>query len=97
MLWRLNFLAVMCCLTMGNPYILYYICPLHTFFFLIVYFTMKVYSSVNHTQYGMKIKFLVLALVLFFMYDVPLCGFKYLVAPLLSNHPTLGATSGVEW
>ena len=30
MLWRLNFLVAMLCLVMGNTYILYYICLLHT-------------------------------------------------------------------
>jgi len=37
MLWRLNFLVGLLCLTMGNTYVLYYICPLHTFFFFLVY------------------------------------------------------------
>jgi hypothetical protein len=36
MLWRLNFVVILLMLTMNNTYILYYICPLHTFFFLMV-------------------------------------------------------------
>jgi len=35
--WRLNFLAVMLSLTMNNSYILYYICAVHTFQFLLVF------------------------------------------------------------
>ena len=32
MMWRLNFFVVFVCLTMNNEYMLYYICPMHTFF-----------------------------------------------------------------
>ena len=42
MLWRLNFFVALLCLTMGNSYVLYYICPLHTFFFFMVYGFMAV-------------------------------------------------------
>lgn len=41
MLWRLNFLVVLLCMAMGNTYILYYICPLHTFYFFVVYAIMS--------------------------------------------------------
>ena len=41
MLWRLNFLVAFLCLGMGNTYVLYYICPLHTFFFGVVYCSMR--------------------------------------------------------
>ena len=49
-MWRLNFSVFWLCLAMNNTYILYYICPLHTFFFLVVFFTMRVAESANHTQ-----------------------------------------------
>ena len=32
MMWRLNFFVGFVCLTMNNEYMLYYICPMHTFF-----------------------------------------------------------------
>ena len=41
MLWRLNFLVTLLCMAMGNTYILYYICPLHTFYFFVVYAIMS--------------------------------------------------------
>lgn len=41
MLWRLNFLVILLCMAMGNTYILYYICPLHTFYFFVVYAIMS--------------------------------------------------------
>jgi N-acetylneuraminate 9-O-acetyltransferase len=32
MMWRLNFFVFFVCVTMDNEYMLYYICPMHTFF-----------------------------------------------------------------
>ena len=37
MLWRLNFLVLFCCLALNNRYMLYYICPMHTLFTVMVY------------------------------------------------------------
>jgi hypothetical protein len=37
MMWRLNFLVLFCCLVLNNSYMLYYICPMHTLFTIMVY------------------------------------------------------------
>ena len=37
MMWRLNFLVIFCCLALNNSYMLYYICPMHTLFTVMVY------------------------------------------------------------
>ncbi|PQQ11867.1 protein REDUCED WALL ACETYLATION 2 isoform X2 [Prunus yedoensis var. nudiflora] len=37
MMWRLNFLVLFCCVVLNNSYVLYYICPMHTLFTLMVY------------------------------------------------------------
>eukprot|EP00887_Chlorella_sp_A99_P001183 scaffold14.g1183.t1 len=37
MMWRLNFLVLFCCLALNNSYMLYYICPMHTLFTIMVY------------------------------------------------------------
>ena len=37
MMWRLNFLVTLCCLALNNSYMLYYICPMHTLFTVMVY------------------------------------------------------------
>src|SRR3569833_1507819 len=37
MMWRLNFLVFFCCVTLNNDYMLYYICPMHTLFTLMVF------------------------------------------------------------
>jgi len=70
MMWRLNFLVVFLCLMFGNTYILYYICPLHTFFFCMVYGVMYVKQDVNHSQWGIRIKLALLALVVYLVWDV---------------------------
>lgn len=44
MFWRLNFFVGLLCMVTNNTYILYYICPLHTFFFIFVYVVMYVGS-----------------------------------------------------
>ena len=52
-------------MVMGNTYVLYYICPLHTFFFLMVYVSMRIMPSLNHSQWGIKAKLLVLGIAIF--------------------------------
>lgn len=71
MMWRLNFLVVFLCLTFGNTYILYYICPLHTCFFLVVYACMRFKSELNHTQWGVRYKLAVLGVLVFCVWDLP--------------------------
>ena len=49
MLWRLNFVTVFLILAMDTWYQLYYIVPLHTFYFLMVYTVMAIRSEVNRS------------------------------------------------
>ncbi|KAL4561684.1 hypothetical protein LXL04_033855 [Taraxacum kok-saghyz] len=37
MMWKLNFFEGFCCIALNNDYMLYYICPMHTLFSLMVY------------------------------------------------------------
>lgn len=97
MLWRLNFLVVLLCLTQGTTYILYYICLLHTYFFLMVYATMRVAKQVNHTKWGIRVKLLILASIIFLVWDVDTGLFQALHWPFLGVKPILGATSGAMW
>ena len=46
-LFRINMLCVFLCLSQSNPYILYNAIPLHSFYFLMIYFIMKIGSSSN--------------------------------------------------
>nr|CAD1839190.1 unnamed protein product [Ananas comosus var. bracteatus] len=38
MMWRLNFFVAFCCIVLNNDYMLYYICPMHTLFTLMILF-----------------------------------------------------------
>ena len=97
MLWRLNFLVLCLCLTQGTTYILYYICLLHTYFFLMVYFTMKIGNDKNYTKWWIRGKMAVLALTIFFVWDVNSGLFKLIHFAFLGQKPILGATLGSLW
>ena len=98
MIWRLNFLVVVLCMTQGTTYILYYICLLHTYYFLMVYCTMRIAKHINYTKYGIRIKLMILSFVIFLIWDVDTGIFQFIHSPFLgSAHPVLGATSGSMW
>ena len=98
MIWRLNFLVIVLCLTQGTTYILYYICLLHTYYFLMVYCTMRVAKHINYTKYGIRIKLMILSFIIFLVWDVDTGIFQFIHAPFLnSTRPMVGATSGSMW
>ena len=97
MLWRLNFLVLFLCLSQGTTYILYYICPLHTFFFLMVFVTMRIFRSWNYSKYGLRIKLFALGILIYFLWDVDDGLFQMLHMPFLSEVPKLGAGGGSMW
>jgi hypothetical protein len=98
MIWRMNFFVVFLCLTMDNPYIVYYICPLHTFYFLVTYATMVLWSEVNHREYAPLVKVITCAALLYTVYDLIPRSFDFFFW-WLGNKSTgapIGA-HGVEW
>eukprot|EP00804_Cyclotella_cryptica_P021777 CCRYP_000772-RB/>CCRYP_000772-RB protein AED:0.08 eAED:0.08 QI:194/0.75/0.8/1/1/1/5/77/1048 len=97
MLWRLNFLVVFLCLTHGNSYILYYICPLHTFFFLIVYALMYVGKDKNYNKWWIRFKIGVLALMIYSLWDIDWGFFEAIHRLFLGEEPTAGAPFGTLW
>jgi hypothetical protein len=97
MLWRLNFLVLFLCLTQGTTYILYYICILHTYFFLMVYATMRIGHTKNHTKWWVRIKMAVLGLAIFLVWDCDLGLFKLIHMPFFGTNPIMGATAGSMW
>lgn len=70
MMWRLNFLVVCCCVVLRNSYMLYYICPMHTFFTVLVYAALGVGSHVNGTRWGIGLKLAASLLFVLVMWDV---------------------------
>mmetsp|Transcript_41224 Transcript_41224/g.87844 ORF Transcript_41224/g.87844 Transcript_41224/m.87844 type:complete len:1067 (-) Transcript_41224:249-3449(-) len=97
MLWRLNFLVFFLCLTHGNPYILYYICPLHTYFFFMVYAVMSIGKEKNYTKWWIRIKLGVLALLIYILWDTDTEIFERMHTLFLSEEPVAGATMGTKW
>ncbi|XP_078664404.1 uncharacterized protein LOC144907341 [Branchiostoma floridae x Branchiostoma belcheri] len=85
MLFRLNFLVVCVCVVTNNEYMLYYICAMHTYWFLSVYAFMRILSSWNEHRWRMASKFLVYFICNTVIFDVPHVGetlftpFKFLL------------------
>ena len=71
MMWRLNFFVVFVCLTMNNEYMLYYICPMHTFFTWGVFIPLFMFKEYNDSFTVLFVKILCTAGVAVLLYDVP--------------------------
>ncbi len=98
MFWRLNFLVFFLMITMNNTYITYYICPLHTFYFFLTMGTMRVFSSLNHTAWGIRGKLFVVCALIFLVWD---CFdgvlFNYIFQLFLSTDSVRGGKTGTLW
>eukprot|EP01060_Flectonema_neradi_P006463 TRINITY_DN14372_c0_g1_i1.p1 TRINITY_DN14372_c0_g1~~TRINITY_DN14372_c0_g1_i1.p1 ORF type:complete len:522 (+),score=12.12 TRINITY_DN14372_c0_g1_i1:34-1599(+) len=68
MLWRLNFLVFWVCVVMGNSYMLYYICPMHTLWTIAVYLVLLVGSHLNGNNIVLFVKILVSFALVFGMF-----------------------------
>ncbi|GFO12587.1 cas1 domain-containing protein 1-like [Plakobranchus ocellatus] len=71
MLFRLNFLVIFVAIVTNNEYMLYYICAMHTYWFLTVYVFMRVLSSWNRVSHLMAAKFLAYAVFNAIVFDIP--------------------------
>ena len=99
MLFRINFTVIFLCLMLGNRWILYNICPLHSYFFLLVYATMSLQRNINYTKYGLRIKILCLGLFVFAVWDLGLGLFTLTNRPFFARGPEglKGAPFGPLW
>lgn len=74
MMFRLNFLVLVTCLVTANEYMLYYICAMHTFWFLSVYAIMRPLYTRNSEPKIMAIKFALYAGIVFTLFELPAVG-----------------------
>lgn len=71
MMWRLNFFVALCCIVLNNHYMLYYICPMHTFFTLLVYGVLGFMNEHNELGSVIAVKVFVCFCIIILMWEVP--------------------------
>lgn len=96
MLWRLNFSVLLLMWTHGNTYILYYICPMHTFYFFMVYLTMYAFHASNHMKWPIRFKLMALGLIIYLVWDINGGLFDWIFA-FMGTTSVIGAGRGSVW
>jgi 10 TM Acyl Transferase domain found in Cas1p len=97
-MFRLNLTALLLCAAMNRSYMQYYVCPLHSLTFLMTYGVMRVQQSMNYSKYGLRIKMLILAALIYFIWDLDFGLFNLLFSPFISQGNTTALfPNGLLW
>ncbi len=103
MMWRLNFFVFFMCITMNNEYMLYYICPMHTFFTLTVFIPLFIGHRYNSSDLVCTMKIGISFLVAVLLYHVP-AVFNAVFSPMMALlrfedplHPEFNSDPLHEW
>jgi hypothetical protein len=70
MFFRLNWLVFWVCCVLDQPLMLYYICPLHTFFFFFTFFVCYIGHTYNDSPIFFPLKLVCAFIFLFILFDV---------------------------
>lgn len=84
MLFRLNFFVVLIMMATGNEYMLYYICPMHTYWFLSVYAMMVIKPEWNYDTKLIWVKFGAYAVVNFVLFEGEAGSYFFQLMPFLN-------------